>query len=112
MERKFNIDKVDVVGHRFSLNNENGREIGHAYLYVLKNDLHQQPFAFIEDIEIKEAHQGSGHGTILLQEIEKWARLFKCYKIVACSRTSRTNVHRFYQEAGFSERGKEFRKDL
>jgi len=112
MERKLNIQNTKAVGHRLSLNDENGEEIGHAYLYILTNDLHKQPFGFIEDVKIEEAHQGSGHGTILLKEIEKVARQFSCYKIVACSRTSRTSVHEFYKRLGFSERGKEFRKDL
>lgn len=112
MDKKVKINKIDAIGRRLSLKGEGGQEIGHAYLYILNNDLHQQPFAFIEDIEIKEAYQGSGHGKLLLEEIEKLARVFKCYKIIACSRTSRTNVHQFYKRAEFTERGKEFRKDL
>ena len=72
MDKKVKINKIDAIGRRLSLKGEGGQEIGHAYLYILNNDLHQQPFAFIEDIEIKEAYQGSGHGKLLLEEIEKF----------------------------------------
>jgi len=39
---------VDSYGIKFFVE-ENGKELGRAYLYVLRNDLHERPFGLLED---------------------------------------------------------------
>jgi len=56
------------TGVRFSLR-EHGREVGHAYLYVLKNDLHDRPFGFMEDVFVDEGERGRGGGTLLTNAV-------------------------------------------
>ena len=36
---------------------ENGLEIARAYVYILKNDLHTESFAFLEDVFVQETQQ-------------------------------------------------------
>jgi len=89
-----------------------GREVGHAYLYFLKNDLHELPFAFMEDVFVDEDFRGQGIGTQILVKIIETAQDNDCYKIIGTSRDSRTNVHQMYERLGFVRRGLEFRINL
>lgn len=84
-------------------------EIGRAYLYLLKNDLHQQPFGFIEDVFIEEPHRGQGFGSLLIKKIISEAKTRSCYKLICTSRYKNTKVHQLYEKLGFSDHGKEFR---
>jgi len=91
---------------------QGGKEAARAYLYILKNDLHAEPFGFLEDVFVSEDLRGQGLGTELLKEIMKAAKINKCYKIVAASRRERPKVHLFYERLGFKNHGFEFRIDL
>lgn len=91
---------------------EKGREIGRAYLYILKNDLHGQPLGFIEDVFVEESFRSQGLGTQLIKELIKTAKRYHCYKIVGTSRHKRSKVHAFYERLGFKNWGLEFRIDL
>jgi len=54
---------------------EGGKEIARAYVYVLTNSLHKEPFGFIEDVFVEEAHRGGGVGTeIVNRAIEEAKR--------------------------------------
>ena len=97
---------------RFSLVDKQNIEMGRAYLYFLVNDLHQQPYGFIEDVFILEKIRGQGYGKILINQIISEAKNRGCYKLIATSRFSRDKVHDFYTKQGFIEYGKEFRLDL
>jgi GNAT superfamily N-acetyltransferase len=102
---------VLASGVRFSVIHD-GVEVGRAYLYLLKNDLHETPFGFLEDVFVEEGHRGSGIASALLSQVIHTARLRGCYKIVATSRHSRERVHSLYRSLGFKEYGHEFRMDL
>lgn len=91
---------------------ENGQEIARAYLYILNNDLHQEPFGFLEDIFVDEAFQKQGIGTKLIKNILAVAKEKGCYKVVGTSRHERKGVHQFYLKLGFKDYGKEFRLDF
>lgn len=91
---------------------QDGKEAARAFLYVLKNDLHEEPFGFLEDVFVNEDLRGRGIGTELLKEIIKIAKDNKCYKIVATSRYERPNVHALYEKLGFKDWGKEFRMNF
>lgn len=104
-------EELSVEGIRLSVQ-EKDKEVAHAYLYVMRNDLHEEPFGLVEDIFVEEAWRGKGYGTELLKELIEEARRRRCYKIIATSRHSRENVHRWYQKLSFRDHGVEFRLDL
>jgi GNAT superfamily N-acetyltransferase len=95
-------------GIRFSISGEQG-EIARAYLYVMTNDLHAEPFGLLEDVYVDESQRGSGLGTTLVKEVISAAREAGCYKLIATSRASRTRVHELYERLGFANYGLEFR---
>lgn len=104
---------VPGYGKRFSIWKDNV-EVAHAYLYLLKNDLHLQPFGLLEDVHVDESQRGAGLGNQLLRAVIDWAQAEKCYKLIATSRDdgTRQSVHHWYVRLGFHEYGKEFRMDL
>ena len=102
---------IEGKGLRFSVVID-GKEMGRAFLYILYNDLHEEPFGFLEDVYIEENLRGQGIGTQLLNEVINEARRKGCYKIVATSRHSRLNVHKLYERIGFRNKGIEFRLDF
>lgn len=91
---------------------ENGKILGRAYLYVMHNDLHQEPFGLMEDVFVEEGNRGRGIGTKLVNEVIAEAKKQKCYKIICTSRYTSTKVHDLYIKIGFKDHGKEFRIDL
>src|SRR3989344_2738163 len=88
---------------------EKGKEIARAYLYIMYNALHKEPFGLLEDVYISESLRGKGFGTKLINEAIKLAKKKKCYKLIATSRYSRPRVHELYKKLGFEDWGKEFR---
>jgi len=102
---------IEGKGIRFSTE-INGKEIGRAFLYILYNDLHKEPFGFLEDVYIDEDLRGQGIGTQLLNEVIEEAKRSRCYKMVATSRHSRLKVHKLYEHLGFKNQGIEFRLDF
>ena len=112
MERvEIQTETVEAKGIKFSIS-EAEREIARAYLYIMHNDLHSEPFALLEDVYVAENQRGTGKGTkLVLQAIAK-AKELGCYKLIATSRKTRSKVHQLYLKLGFKERGSEFRIDF
>ncbi len=102
---------VSASGVKF-IRRVKGVEVGRAYLYILNNDLHEEPFGFMEDVFVDETLRGSGIGRALVEAVIKEARARGCYKLVATSRAERPRVHALYVALGFKDYGKEFRIDL
>ncbi len=102
---------LDAKGIRISIT-ENGLEVGRAYIYLLQNDLHAQPFGLMEDVYVDESFRGKGVGSKLVEKVIEIAKESNCYKLIATSRISRPKVHQLYQRLGFSQHGVEFRLDL
>lgn len=90
---------------------DEGRSVGRAYLYILRNDLHDAPFGFLEDVYVDEICRGQGIGKSLVQAVVAEAVSQKCYKLICTSRYS-SSVHSFYEKLGFRDHGKEFRIDI
>ena len=101
----------DAKGIRFSASRD-GAEVARAYLYVMHNDLHQEPFGLLEDVYVAESERGSGIGTALVREVIAAASELGCYKLLATSRASRPKVHALYKRLGFENYGLEFRMNL
>lgn len=91
---------------------EDGVELGRAWLYLIYNDLHPEPYGLLEDVFVNEDVRGKGVGNKLLEKVISEAREKKCYKIIGTSRMSRDIVHEWYKRLGFREYGLEFRMDL
>ena len=91
---------------------EDGREIGRCRIYLIRNDLHESPYALLEDVFVDENHRNKGIGGLLVREVVNLARFYGCYKIIATSRFERESVHKFYVKNGFRKYGYEFRLDL
>lgn len=102
---------VKAKGIKFSIL-EAEREIARAYLYIMHNDLHSEPFALLEDVYVAESQRGTGLGTKLVKQAIANAKELGCYKLIATSRKSRSKVHQLYLKLGFKERGLEFRIDF
>jgi len=103
--------KISAEGVKFSIKKDN-KEVARAYLYLMKNDLHKQPFGFMEDVFIEESLRGKGYGTKIVKEIIKEAKKQNCYKLITTSRYPRDKVHKLYKKLGFRDWGREFRINL
>lgn len=91
---------------------ENNVSLGWAYLYIMFNDLHKEPFGFLENVFVKEENRGKGIGSKLVEAAITEAKRQNCYKIICTSRYKNPEVHKFYNKIGFKDYGKEFRIDL
>jgi ribosomal protein S18 acetylase RimI-like enzyme len=91
---------------------KNNKQIARAHLYIIKNDLHNKPYAYIEDVYVNENHRGQGFGKKLINYLISQAKQLNCYKIICTSRNNNDLVHNFYKNQGFKEHGKEFRINL
>ena len=108
---KIKKDKVIAEGTRFSVEVK-GKEVARAFLYILRNDLHDNPFGLLEDLFVDEHLRGQGAGTALVKTVIEEARANGCYKLIAGSRYARERVHRLYEKLGFQKHGIEFRLNL
>ena len=103
--------EVNETGIRFSVMQED-REVGRAYLYFLRNDLHEQPFGLMEDVFINESQRGNGVGSRLVERIIEEAKTRGCYKLICTSRSEKLKVHGLYEKLGFKDHGKELVSDI
>jgi len=91
---------------------EEGKIAGRAFLFLIKNDLHEFPYGLLEDVYIAEDERGKGIGTDLVKHVVEEAKKLKCYKVIATSRFTRPKVHELYERLGFTKHGFEFRMDF
>ena len=105
-EKKDNVSGIKIVAV------ENGQEAGRAFLYLLKNDLHQEPFGFLEDVFVEAEYHKQGLGSQLVEKVIEEAKAQGCYKLIATSRSSKPELEKFYAKFGLNVWGVEFRKDL
>ncbi|MBI3232336.1 MAG: GNAT family N-acetyltransferase [Candidatus Doudnabacteria bacterium] len=87
-------------------------KIGRAFLYIIENDLHKRPYGLLEDLFVNEKYRGTGLGKQLLLMAVKEAKKRKLYKLIGTSRSSRAEVHSFYEKHGFKKYGFEFRLNI
>lgn len=105
------IEELKTRAIRFSLH-DNNRECGRAFLFIIKNNLHELPYGLMEDVFVEERWRGKGLGSQLVDLVINRAKKEGCYKLVATSRVGREKVHELYKKLGFKEHGKEFRMEL
>ena len=103
--------EITAAGVRITIT-ENGQKIGRAFLYLMKNDLHKEPFGFMEDVFVEEQFRGKGYGEKLAKTVIEEAKKHGCYKLTCTSRFSNERAHKLYEKVGFKNHGNEFRMDL
>lgn len=91
---------------------DDNNTVGRIYLYILKNDLHVEPFAFLEDLFVEEEYRKQGIGSQLVQKAIEEAKVQGCYKLIGNSRVEKEKIHEFYERLGFKKHGFEFRIDF
>ncbi|MFF4220045.1 GNAT family N-acetyltransferase [Streptomyces nondiastaticus] len=112
MERiLFESSEIRVPGVRIAAMQE-GREVGHAYVYFLRNDGRSAPFAFGEDLYVTESARRQGVAGLLAAESIEMVRGLGCYKYIGTSRFGREDQHRRLESYGLRKWGYEFRLDF
>lgn len=111
MELKSEEIKKDIYGLKI-IANENGKVLGWVQLYIISNERHDEPYAFLENLYVEEEYRKQGLGTKLIQAAIEEAKNRDCYKIIGTSRSFKEGVHKFYIKNGFTNWGFEFRMDL
>lgn len=106
------IKECESKYYKIFVTDENGREIGRCFVFLIKNDLHKEPYALLEDVFVVEEERSKGIGTTLVKKAIELAKEKGCYKILATSRFEREHIHKWYEKLGFKKFGFEFRMDL
>jgi GNAT superfamily N-acetyltransferase len=103
--------KKDVYGVKLTFTLK-GKVIGRAFLYILKNDLHKRPFGLLEDVFVDQNFRSRGLGSQLVTAALAEAKKRKCYKVIATSRKTKSELKSYYARFGLRVWGTEFRIDL
>ncbi len=98
-----------VIGTKFYIT-DGDVEAARAYLYILENDLHSEPFGYIEDVFTHPKHRGNGYASALLGKVIAHAKKIGCYKLILT--TSKSELVEWYTRKGFIKRGTEMRIDF
>lgn len=106
-----NVEQLNALGFKFSIE-DGGNEVARTRLYILKNDLHKEPFGFIEDVWVHPDHRGQGIAGRLVEAARKKAAEYNCYKIILTTRFKKRKVCAWYGRLGFKTHGFELREDL
>jgi GNAT superfamily N-acetyltransferase len=102
---------LETKGIKFFVE-ENFQEIGRCFIYLIKNDLHEEPYALLEDVFVDENFRGKEIGKKLVERAIEKAKDLGCYKIIATSRFERGKIHDWYEKLDLKKFGFEFRINL
>lgn len=86
--------------------------IARATIVLVENELHDKPYALLEDVFVEEEYRGQGYGRKISQMAIAKAREMACYKIVCTSRSEREHVHALYESLGMIKHGYSFRMNF
>lgn len=101
----------DAYAVKFEIK-EKDKVVAWAYLYVLSNNRHLEPFGLLENVYVEQEHRSGGLGRQLIEAVISEAKERKCYKLLATTRHSKPGVIGMYEKFGFKNHGVEFRMDL
>ncbi len=104
--------KQEILKDTFAIKitaQEDGKVVGRCLLYILKNELHKEPFGLLEDVFVEESHRNHGLGSQLVQRAVDEAKAQGCYKLIATSRNSKPELQKFYAKFGLEVWGVEYR---
>jgi len=91
---------------------DKGKKIAWAYLYLIFQDRHKEPYGLMENVYVEKEYRSSGLGSKLTKMVIAEAKKRKCYKVIGTSKFSNEGAHRFYERLGLKKIGYEFRMDL
>lgn len=67
-------------------------------------------FLVIEDVVVKEGLRGKGIGRKLMESLDEFAKTKECAYAILVSSDYRKNAHKFYENSGFTDSVRGFRK--
>lgn len=67
-------------------------------------------FLVIEDVIVKDGLRGKGIGQKLMEELDEFAKRKECAYAILVSSDFRKNAHKFYENIGFTDSVRGFRK--
>ena len=91
---------------------EGGIVMAWAYIYIMFQDRHPEPYAYLENVYVEPEYRARGLGTQLVKLAIAEAKEQGCYKIIGTSKMQKVEVHTWYERHGFVKMGYEFRLDL
>lgn len=103
--------KRDSYSVKITLEEDN-KILGWAYLYIIFQDRHPEPYGLLENVYIESEYRSRGLGKQLVKLLIDEAKERGCYKLIATSKNNKPEVHSFYEKFGFKNIGVEFRIDL
>ena len=107
-----NTQEIQSKAIKLTINNENNEELARAFLFLITNDLHKEPYGLIEDVFVVESARGQGLGKEITNKTIEKAKELGCYKLICTSRFPKEFVHEMYIKLGFKKHGYEFRMDF
>ncbi len=105
------LEEKNIQGIKF-VAEENGKVVGWAYLYIIRNDRHDEPYGLLENVYVEKEFRKQGLGRQLVESAIEEAKKQGCYKLLGTSRHSNIDAHKFYEKFGFQNWGVEFRMNL
>ena len=107
------IDKSNIQTQSFKFEITDKSElVGRIYLHVIHNATHKEPYGLMADLIVEEKFRGQGFGTKLVQTVIDEAKRIGCYKLLSTVRSSKEQVHAWYEKMGFKNWGTELRMDF
>ncbi len=108
---KYKQQEIKTKGIKVSLF-DCSKEIARAFVFLIKNDLHEKPYGLLEDVFVLEEYRGKGLGKKIVKHAIEAAKAEGCYKLIATARFSKDWLVPFYEGLGFKKWGVEFRMDF
>ncbi|MEX2204519.1 MAG: GNAT family N-acetyltransferase [Actinomycetota bacterium] len=90
----------------------NGGVLGFLDMEFRQRLGHPRPQAWVNDLVVTESERGRGIGTALMNEAEDLARGRGCFRMSLETSAWREATHRFYESAGWTDKGTWFVKLL
>ncbi|WP_195575823.1 GNAT family N-acetyltransferase [Paenibacillus sp. 1001270B_150601_E10] len=105
---------MDQDPHYFLLGAKDNDDLAGSVMGVICRDLigDGRPFMVIENVIVSKHHHRKGVGQLLMNELERIANEHRCGYMILVSSGHRTAAHRFYENLGYTEDVRGFRKML
>jgi len=108
MPVEINKKPVEAYGIKFFVEKD-GKEVARAFLYVMRNDIKNDIFGYLEDLFVAEELRGQGIGTQLINTVINEAKQIGCYKLELNTQLENKGAQELYKRIGFENLGLEFK---
>lgn len=79
---------------------------------LVEHLLHHTRHAWLYDLVVDEPRRGNGHGTAMVEHVERWAAERDCDSVALASPLGKKSIHRFYGEQAHTKWGYIIEKEL